>query len=113
MHSAEQVAALTASLRTYLLRRTKEEVEKRLPPKLETTISCPLSEYQLFWYKRLLLRESALLKELEAAHEENLHERMLAVADDLCARYGVEAQGAIEMSCGGHGCSGLHGSNHG
>ena len=59
---------------------------------------------------QILLDEFA---KLEAAHEENLHERMLAVADDLCARYGVEAQGAIEMSCGGHGCSGLHGSNHG
>ena len=49
-------------------RRTKEEVEKGMPPKLETTISCPLSEMQLFWYKRLLLKESALLKELEKAH---------------------------------------------
>ena len=26
-----------------------------MPPKLETTISCPLSQMQLFWYKRLLL----------------------------------------------------------
>ena len=41
-----------------------------MPPKLETTISCPLSEMQLFWYTRLLLRESSLLKELEKAHEE-------------------------------------------
>ena len=40
-----------------------------MPPKLETTISCPLTEMQLFWYKRLLLRESALLKELESAHQ--------------------------------------------
>ena len=40
--------------------------------KLETTISCPLSEMQLFWYKRLLLRESSLLKELEKANAKEL-----------------------------------------
>ena len=61
-----------------MLRRTKEEVEKGMPPKLETTIGCPLSEMQLFWYKRLLLRESALLKELEKANE------------DLSARQGAD-----------------------
>ena len=34
-------------LRPFMLRRTKEEVEKGMPPKLETTISCPLSEMQV------------------------------------------------------------------
>ena len=53
-----------------MLRRVKAEVEKRLPPKLETTITCPLSEMQLFWYKRLLLRESSLLRQLETEHAE-------------------------------------------
>jgi len=55
-------------LQPLMLRRTKAEVEKGMLPKLETTIHCPLSEMQLFWYKRLLLRESSLLKQLE---EEN------------------------------------------
>ena len=64
----EQLAAASKLLRPFMLRRTKDEVEKGMPPKLETTISCPLSEMQLFWYKRLLLRESSLLKELEQAH---------------------------------------------
>jgi len=66
----EKLAAASTLLRPLMLRRTKNEVEKGLPPKLETTISCPLSEMQLFWYKRLLLRESALLKQLEADNAE-------------------------------------------
>jgi SWI/SNF-related matrix-associated actin-dependent regulator of chromatin subfamily A member 5 len=49
-----------------MLRRVKAEVEKGLPSKLETTIECPLSEMQSFWYRRLLLRDSALLAQLEA-----------------------------------------------
>ena len=60
-----RLADASSLLRPFMLRRTKGEVEKGLPPKLETTINCPLSEMQLFWYKRLLLRESALLGELE------------------------------------------------
>ena len=33
-------------LRPFLLRRVKAEVECKLPPKVETRISCPLSEFQ-------------------------------------------------------------------
>lgn len=33
-------------LRPFLLRRVKDEVESRLPPKVETRINCPLSEFQ-------------------------------------------------------------------
>ena len=38
--------------------------KKGLPPKIETTINCPLSEMQTFWYKRLLLREWDLGRDL-------------------------------------------------
>ena len=65
-----KLAAASSLLQPFMLRRTKEEVEKGMPPKLETTISCPLSEMQLFWYKRLLLRESGLLKILEQQNAE-------------------------------------------
>jgi len=64
----EQLAAASRLMRPFMLRRTMKEVET-LPPKLETTISCPLSEMQLFWYKRLLLRESVLLRDLEKSYE--------------------------------------------
>jgi len=50
----------------------------------------------------------AEFEKLEAAHEDNLHARMLTLAEKLCQRYGVEAS-AIETSCGSHGCGGMHG----
>lgn len=36
---------------------------------METTISCPLAEYQLFWYRRLLLKDSKLLSRIEQGSE--------------------------------------------
>ena len=54
-------------LRPFVLRRVKSEVEQTLPPKLETIIMCPLSPMQLFWSKRILLKGSAVLEQLEAA----------------------------------------------
>jgi len=53
-------------LRLTYLRRLKSEVEMTLPPKLETRIDCPLSEMQMFFSQRLLLRNSYILKRLEA-----------------------------------------------
>ena len=69
----EQLSAASGLLRPFMLRRTKEEVEKGMPPKLETTISCPLSEMQLFWYKRLLLKDSELLEKLERDANSEVH----------------------------------------
>lgn len=46
-----------------MLRRIKRDVVTSLPPKTETNVYVPLSPYQVFWYKRLLARDSgALLK---------------------------------------------------
>ena len=42
----------SALLKPLMLRRVKNDVEKTLPPKLETKIACGLSECQRFWYKR-------------------------------------------------------------
>ncbi len=33
---------------------------------VETRINCPLSAMQTFWYRRLLLKDSKMLKSLEA-----------------------------------------------
>ena len=52
-------------LRPFMLRRLKSEVEKKLPPKLETKIMCHLSEMQKFWYMRLLLKDSNTLTQFE------------------------------------------------
>eukprot|EP00775_Hariotina_reticulata_P009453 gene9453-9619_t len=62
--------ALTAAhylLRPFCLRRLKSEVEMKLPPKVETRITVPLSDMQTFWYRRLLLRNHEALSALEAA----------------------------------------------
>mmetsp|Transcript_29170 Transcript_29170/g.56796 ORF Transcript_29170/g.56796 Transcript_29170/m.56796 type:complete len:1721 (-) Transcript_29170:714-5876(-) len=48
-------------LRPFMLRRLKKEVEKILPPRVETKVMCPLSEMQQFWYKRLLLKNKNIL----------------------------------------------------
>ncbi|BDA46823.1 probable global transcription activator SNF2L1 [Coccomyxa sp. Obi] len=52
-------------LQPICLRRLKEDVEKTLPARVETRIHCPLSSMQTFWYRRLLLKDSAMLKSLE------------------------------------------------
>jgi SWI/SNF-related matrix-associated actin-dependent regulator of chromatin subfamily A member 5 len=49
-----------------MLRRLKETVAQ-LPPKLETLVRCPLADEQLFWYRRLLLKDSAVLQGVEGA----------------------------------------------
>ncbi|GIL69867.1 hypothetical protein Vretifemale_646 [Volvox reticuliferus] len=76
-------------LRPFMLRRLKEEVDVRLPPKLETRIQCPLSEMQTFWYRRLLLRDSKLLQEMEAAD---------AQAAKLAAKRQLHSERQPEMS---------------
>jgi SNF2 family DNA or RNA helicase len=43
-------------LKPLSLRRTKAEVETKLPPKEEIEVKVPLSEMQAFWYKRLILQ---------------------------------------------------------
>ena len=47
-----KLAAAHYLLRPFSLRRLKDEVERSLPPKTDTTIACPLSECQTFWYRR-------------------------------------------------------------
>ena len=48
-------------LKLFMLRRLKKEVEKLMPPKLETKVLCPLSNTQIFFYKSLLLKDLNLL----------------------------------------------------
>lgn len=52
-------------LKPFMLRRLKADVEKGLPPRIETRIYCPLSDMQSFWYKRLLLKEEEAVNRLE------------------------------------------------
>ena len=56
-------------LKPFMLRRLKADVEKSVPPKVEKKILCPMTSLQTFWYKRFLLKESAVLMHME--HEYN------------------------------------------
>lgn len=48
----EALSAAHYLLRPFCLRRLKSEVEVTLPPKVETRIAVPLSDQQIFWYRR-------------------------------------------------------------
>jgi SWI/SNF-related matrix-associated actin-dependent regulator of chromatin subfamily A member 5 len=48
-------------MRLFVLRRLKSEVEKKLPPKLETKINCPMTALQLACVRKLLLNEQSFL----------------------------------------------------
>jgi|GEM_PF-2134840 len=54
-------------IRPFVLRRTKGEVEQKMPPKDEIEIKVPLSEMQKYWYKMLLLKDARLLERVEAS----------------------------------------------
>jgi SWI/SNF-related matrix-associated actin-dependent regulator of chromatin subfamily A member 5 len=57
--------------RLVVLRRLKSEVEMTLPAKLETLINCPLSDMQLFFTQRLLLRSSSIINRMEQLRASN------------------------------------------
>ena len=48
-------------LNVMMLRRLKDNVEKMLPPKIETRVICPLSTMQIHWYKALLVKDLGLI----------------------------------------------------
>jgi chromodomain-helicase-DNA-binding protein 1 len=60
---AEQLAALRETIQPFMLRRTKEKVEKDLPPKTERLIRMKLSETQLDLYSMLLAKNVKELNE--------------------------------------------------
>ncbi|KAK9784646.1 hypothetical protein WJX73_007480 [Symbiochloris irregularis] len=67
LHQAHQL------LRPFCLRRLKADVERSLPPRVETRIDCPLTKLQTFWYRRLLLKDARALLSLESqAAQDNI-----------------------------------------
>jgi len=63
-HVLEMAHAL---LDLFMLRRLKDQVEKLLPPKVETKVICPLSKTQVFWYKSLLMKDISYLANISNA----------------------------------------------
>ena len=69
---AETMNAAHHVLQLLMLRRLKESVAAEMPPKLETLVTCPLADAQLFWYRRLLLKDSSVLRTVEANGTDSL-----------------------------------------
>lgn len=59
----EKLRHLHAAIAPFILRRTKETVESDLPPKTEKIIRVELSDVQLDYYKNILTRNYAALKD--------------------------------------------------
>ncbi len=58
------IRRLHTILRPFMLRRVKADVEKDLPPKIETKLYIGLSKMQREWYKRILRKDAHTLNAL-------------------------------------------------
>jgi len=58
------IKKLHGVLRPFLLRRLKNDVEKSLPPKVETLLHVGLTKMQKFWYTKVLTKDSTALNAL-------------------------------------------------
>lgn len=60
-------------LALFMIRRMKSEVEKLMPKKIETKVTCPLSSDQIWWYKAQLLKDMNILARGERANHSVLN----------------------------------------
>jgi len=67
----EKLRELHQAIAPYILRRTKETVESDLPPKTEKIIRVELSDIQLEYYKNILTRNYAALRDA-SGHKQSL-----------------------------------------
>lgn len=68
----QKLKALHESLKSIILRRTKEKVENDLPPKTEKLLRVELSDVQLEYYKNILTRNYAALTDATGGHKQSL-----------------------------------------
>ncbi|OCL09033.1 chromo domain-containing protein 1 [Glonium stellatum] len=61
--ASQKIAELSAAIKPYMIRRTKEKVENDLPPKTEKILRVELSDIQLEYYKNILTRNYEALNE--------------------------------------------------
>ena len=61
--ASAKITQLTEDIKPYMLRRTKQKVEKDLPPKTEKIIRVELSDIQLEYYKNILTKNYAALNQ--------------------------------------------------
>jgi SWI/SNF-related matrix-associated actin-dependent regulator of chromatin subfamily A member 5 len=92
--NAEIVQQLHKILKPFLLRRTKSEVEKTLPPKKEIHIKVGLTEIQKNLYKKLLT--SSLISESKTAYK-NIIMQLRKCCNHPYLFDGVEEEGSPEL----------------
>lgn len=61
MHSEQQVQELQTSMRPYMLRREKKDVELSIPKKVETIVDVELTAYQKKYYRAILEKNRKFL----------------------------------------------------
>ena len=70
--ASAKIAQLTEDIKPYMLRRTKQKVEKDLPPKTEKIIRVELSDVQLEYYKNILTKNYAALNQGAKGQKQSL-----------------------------------------
>lgn len=70
--ASAKIAKLTEDIKPYMLRRTKQKVEKDLPPKTEKIIRVELSDIQLEYYKNILTKNYAALNQGAKGQKQSL-----------------------------------------
>lgn len=70
--ASAKIAQLTEDIKPYMLRRTKQKVEKDLPPKTEKIIRVELSDIQLEYYKNILTKNYAALNQGAKGQKQSL-----------------------------------------
>lgn len=70
--ASEKLAKLQETLKPLMLRRTKDKVERDLPPKTEKIIRVELADMQLEYYKNILTKNYAALNEGASGQKQSL-----------------------------------------
>ncbi|KIV88307.1 hypothetical protein PV10_08001 [Exophiala mesophila] len=70
--ASAKISQLTEDIKPFMLRRTKQKVEKDLPPKSEKIIRVELSDIQLEYYKNILTKNYAALNQGAKGQKQSL-----------------------------------------
>lgn len=70
--ASAKISQLTEAIKPYMLRRTKQKVEKDLPPKSEKIIRVELSDIQLEYYRNILTKNYAALNQGAKGQKQSL-----------------------------------------
>jgi chromodomain-helicase-DNA-binding protein 1 len=70
--ASAKITQLTEDIKPYMLRRTKQKVEKDLPPKTEKIIRVELSDIQLEYYKNILTKNYTALNQGAKGQKQSL-----------------------------------------